>query len=129
MINILVVDDQREQVTFLVETLRTSPKYQVAGTDCPLKALKFCEENKVDIIITDVNMPEMTGIEMIPKLKKINPLSQIIVMTGNSNLYNVMKCLELGVTDYFQKPFKVGEILESIEAIIYKVERWKQTIS
>lgn len=78
-------------------------------------ALKIIESEKPDILITDINMSEMTGLELIEKAKKLHPEMRIIVMTGYDYFEYAHRCIKMRVNDFFLKPVNEDELQKSIQ--------------
>ncbi|MEB3102830.1 response regulator [Ferviditalea candida] len=126
--SIMIMDDEAT-----AEALRTALKS--AGfnqIDCfsdPVKAMAAFETRKYHVLLADMDMPELDGIEVLSKVKKYDPMTQAIMTTTSSSIDRILICLELGASDYILKPYLNDTIvLEAIEASIKKLERWRTTI-
>jgi len=112
---IIYVDD----VNYSLMTVKTRLKdhYEVYPADSVLKMYEFLENIKPDLILMDVNMPDIDGYEAIKSLKSDNRYADIpvIFLTGNSDRESVVKGLSLGAVDYVIKPFSASKLIESIE--------------
>jgi len=112
---IIYVDD----VNYSLMTVKTrlQDKYEVFPADSVLKMYEYLEQIKPDLILLDVNMPDIDGYEAIKSLKADERYAEIPVMflTGNSDRENVVKGLSLGAVDYVIKPFSTSKLIESIE--------------
>jgi len=116
---ILTVDDSK--------TIRMIVKKAFKSYDCELfegengvEGLAIANKEKPDLIILDITMPVMTGIEMLEKLKKEPELKEIpvIMLTAESGKENVMKIVKMGVKDYMVKPFKGEQLIERAQSIL-----------
>jgi two-component system NtrC family response regulator len=126
---ILIVDDE-PSITDLLGDYLSQEGYTAQTTTSPLEALEIAEEGEVKIMLTDIKMPDMSGIELLEKVKQINGLIQVIIMTGYGSLENTVKCLEQGANDYMLKPFKnLTEVKDIIDLTINKLHRWEKVIS
>jgi YesN/AraC family two-component response regulator len=102
---------------------------QVEISSNPVTALEMIKEKKYHLILTDIIMPEMDGIELLKVVKAYEPLAQVIITTGFSTIDKTISCLELGANDYILKPFKSNDnVLEVIEQSVKKLERWKEAV-
>lgn len=123
-IRVLVVDNEQGEATRLVEFLHTE-SYEVASTTSPNTALEMMKKQKYHIILAAVEMPGMDGIEFLIKVKQYDALTQVIMMSHNSTMDKIMRCLESGANDYLVKPLndlsKVAEIIKISED---KLKRW-----
>jgi len=117
---ILLVEDEkliREGYKKLLEL----KGYQVTGATDGKKAIEELNHNNYDLIITDIQMPEMDGIEMISILEKRDILKKVIVITayhdfGDDDLFH--KLIKSGVAGTLHKPFTLSELLQIIEKVI-----------
>jgi DNA-binding NtrC family response regulator len=115
--HILVIDDDAEMRSLLKDYLSESAD-QV--TDFPLasKALEYLQSNShdhVDLIISDINMPEMTGLEFVEKAKAILPKVPVILITAFGSIESAIDSIRKGAFDYITKPFKLTEIGITVE--------------
>lgn len=125
---LLVVDDEKSIIDLLKDYFEMEG-FSVQTTDSPLEALKIIEEGEIKVVLTDIKMPKMNGIELLQRTKKINGLIQVIIMTGYGSLENTVKCLEEGANDYLLKPFKSMDAVKDIVTItIEKLARWEKVI-
>ncbi|MDA8137289.1 MAG: response regulator [Desulfobacteraceae bacterium] len=116
---ILSVDDSR--------TIRMIIKKALSEYECELfeaengrDGLALASEKKPDLVILDITMPVMTGIEMLTKMKQDNAIKEIpvIMLTAESGRDNVMNIVKMGVRDYIVKPFKGDQLIERIKLIL-----------
>ena len=111
-INVLVVDDDSEVLSTLSEILselRVSPITAIDGSE----ALEKIKTRKIDLIITDLMMPNMDGFELIQKTRQLNVNIPIAVISGHGEVKNVVNALSRGAYNFITKPFTIKEI-ESI---------------
>ncbi|MEM1218620.1 MAG: response regulator, partial [Bacteroidota bacterium] len=125
---ILVVEDNYDLQIYLQGLLSD---YQVFKADHGQEALDFLAENTVDLIISDVMMPVMDGLELVKHLKDAPPLSQIpiIMLTARAGLSDKLEGLRVGVDDYMVKPFVEEELQARIENALQRVALREQTES
>lgn len=118
--NILVVDDEQEIVKLISRLLEKKGHHVLTATNGQL-ALEVLRREPVDLLITDIIMPEKEGIEVIFELKKEKPECKIIAMSGggyvNPTDY-LATAEELGVQATFSKPFNGKELTEKVEEIL-----------
>ncbi|KIL40228.1 hypothetical protein SD70_14760 [Gordoniibacillus kamchatkensis] len=127
--NIMILDDE-EAVTALLKTnLELAGLNRIDIFTDPVQAIAMFRNKKYHILLTDMDMPEMDGIDVLKKVKQYDPMTQVIMTTEKSTIDKTLACLELGANDYVLKPFKSVEyILEVVEYSIKKLERWKEAI-
>jgi PAS domain S-box-containing protein len=111
---ILIVDDEEELQKVL--TLRLQRKgFHVEGYSTATEALAALEETEFDILLTDLMMPEMDGIELIRTSLSIDPDLTCILMTGQGTIQTAVEALKSGAFEYLLKPFKIKELFEVLE--------------
>lgn len=121
---VLIVDDEEDVAVVLEEFLRMEG-YEVSSTSSPLEALEMIKKQKYHIVLSDIVMPKMDGIEFLTKVKQYDALTQVIMMTGYSTMDKTMRCMEAGANDYILKPFKnLSQLAEIIKLSEDKLKRW-----
>jgi PAS domain S-box-containing protein len=111
---IMIVDDEISILSLLSDFF-TRIGHEVLTFDSPKAALESFVENPFPIVITDLNMPEMHGLELIKQMKKATNDIKIIVLTGYGQKDEVVEALRLGVTDFIDKPVKLKTIQDAVE--------------
>ncbi len=122
---ILVVDDE-QPILRLLSQMFTKAGYTVRTAESAIDALKIVEKENIPVMFFDLNMPEMSGIELCKKVKEQMPMSIIYAITGYASLFELSDCREAGFEDYFKKPVNVSVLLQTAEAAFEKVNRWKK---
>ena len=112
--NVLLVDDEAEFLETLVKRIKKRD-VNVTGVESGEKALEFLDEQAVDVVVLDVRMPGMDGIETLRELKKRHPLVEVIMLTGHASLEVAIEGMELGAFDYLMKPIDIDELLYKLE--------------
>ena len=116
---ILIVDDNVEYLEVLYEYL-VGCGYDVSQSSNGKDALNKFSDYRPDIVVTDIVMPGTDGIELLLKLREINPEVKIIVMSGGNKGHGktyLHLAKELGANSILNKPFKLAELLEQIEKL------------
>jgi PAS domain S-box-containing protein len=118
---ILFVDDDRSIVEMMAQTLARLG-YQAEAKMTPLEAVEIFQSksDQIDLVITDMTMPQMTGVQLFEKLKKIRPDIPVIVCTGHSDLIDQEKAKKLGIAALIMKPITKQEIAKTIRAVLDK---------
>ncbi|PJD97001.1 MAG: two-component system response regulator [Parachlamydia sp.] len=114
---ILIVDDEMIVRNFLAETLRRK-NIEVITAENGKKALSLIKETPFDMVITDMKMPDLTGIEVLKKCKELSPNTIVVVITAFGSIENAVEAMRLGAFSYLIKPFSP----DTIEAIIEKAK-------
>ncbi|RXJ90254.1 response regulator [Arcobacter sp. CECT 8983] len=117
--DIAVVDDEIEILQIIEKFLKRKNKYRVTTFTNPKIALDSCIKTKYDLILLDIMMPEMDGIEFLEKIKKEIPKQKVCMMTAYSTLDKVLKSHKQGAENYIMKPFPSLETLnEKINTLL-----------
>ncbi len=117
MYTVLFADDEAP----VLETLKTTIHWQQFGVGCLLtamngqQALEIMKEQHVDLLITDIRMPKMDGLELIKRIRTLYPATHCILLTAHGEFEYARQALLLGVENYILKPFKKDELEETIE--------------
>jgi DNA-binding response OmpR family regulator len=109
----LVVDDEQDFLETILKRLKAR-KIEVTGVESGYKALEFLDNHDVDVIILDVKMPGMDGIETLREIKKKKPLVEVIMLTGHASVESGIQGMQLGAFDYVMKPVALDELLEKV---------------
>ena len=123
MINykILVVDDDPIIVKIL-EVILESKGYQVRLAANGSEAIEALDNEKFDLVITDLEMGDPDGIAVLRKAKELDPLITGVVITGNHDVSFAIEAIKAGVDDYVLKPFSLNEVLDCVRKSIDKLE-------
>lgn len=124
---ILVVDDDKTNLTLAQKIL--SPEYRIAACNSGMAALKYLEKNQPDLILLDINMPEMDGFEVLEKLRMNDKteLIPVIFLTADSQTDTEVKCFQNGAMDYVRKPF-IPDILLSRVGKTIELEQYRHNL-
>jgi DNA-binding NtrC family response regulator len=114
--NILIVDDD-DSFLNIYKKIFTRKKYNVITTNSANQAIEMVKNNDFDILITDMYMPELTGIDLIKKVKQLAPNIEIILVTGNGSIENAVKAIKEGAYTYIEKPIDFEELFSNISKI------------
>ena len=116
MATILLFDDE-EQVRMLFQVALVSAGYRVLMAESGPHGLRLLEHQDVDLILVDIFMPEMDGLELIPLLRKIRPTCKIIAMSGGSGERDYLDTAKhLGANDTLKKPFPPQDLLDAVSS-------------
>ena len=106
---ILIVDDEKTMVKIISSTLEEK-KYFVKACTSSMEALHNLQKEDYDLLITDIMMPELDGMELLEKAKKLCSDIEVIIMTAFATVETAIKALRLGAYDYLIKPFSLDEL-------------------
>ncbi len=116
---VLVVDDEQNSREGLSKIL-TKEGYVVHTAENGKKALIEAENNKFDLIITDLRMPEMDGIEVLEKLRKKNKDMGVVIVTAYGEVNSYLKSMNLGAFEYLNKPIHLEELRRVINKALHE---------
>ena len=108
---ILVVDDEEIQRVTIQDDLRDTG-YEVIALEAPLLALELLHKEKFDIVLTDLKMPGMDGIQFLREIKKIDNNIEVLIMTAFATVKTAVDAIRCGAYDYLTKPFELDELLQ-----------------
>ena len=111
--HLIVVDDEVAHMRALCDTLGFEG-YQVQGFHSPNEALRALSETQCDLLLTDLMMPEMDGIELFRAARAVDPDIAGVIMTGHGTIDTAVQALQIGALDYVLKPFRLNVILPVI---------------
>jgi DNA-binding NtrC family response regulator len=113
-LNVLLVDDEGEFLETLVKRLRKR-KLNASGVGSGEEALLALKESPVDVVVLDVKMPGMDGIETLRRIKRNHPLVEVIMLTGHANMEAAIEGMEAGAFDYLTKPTDIDDLLYKVQ--------------
>lgn len=119
---ILLVDDEAGYVDTLAKRLARRGYRTTTATDGPsaLAILESPEKSAVDVVVLDVRMPGMDGIETLRRIKALAPTIEVVMLTGHASVEAAMQGMELGAFDYLMKPVELDDLLYKIQ------DAWKK---
>ncbi|WP_243357786.1 sigma-54-dependent transcriptional regulator [Fundidesulfovibrio terrae] len=110
---VLILDDERNYLLIL-EALLSDAGYAVTALDDPEMGMAYLEESEVDVVITDMKMPKMTGQEVLERVKKSYPHIPVIIMTAFGSIEGAVDAMRVGAFDYVTKPFSNEELMLTV---------------
>jgi DNA-binding NtrC family response regulator len=113
-ISILIVDDEKNIRELLRDELASTMTH-VAVADSGPAALAELERTDYDVLLLDLTMPEMDGMEVLKKLKSLDSAAEVIIVTANATVLTAVEAMKLGAYDYLMKPFRIAELVPVIE--------------
>jgi DNA-binding NtrC family response regulator len=129
-LNAVIVDDDPSVVRIAAAMISGALKDRleiVSFTD-PLQAQHWIDQNCCDLLISDIEMPNVDGLEMLRFAKRRNAWTQVIFMTAHSSWSRVSEAIELGASNYLLKPINRQEILSVVEQEYIRCARWQNAV-
>jgi DNA-binding NtrC family response regulator len=124
---ILIVDDEKIALNNLEHTMKKEG-YEVIGTQSGANALKLLEEQRFDLVLTDLKMEKVDGNQILKRSKEISPDTEVIVITGYASLQSAIQSIKKGAYDYITKPFKLDEVRNVVREALEKVSLKRENL-
>lgn len=119
---ILTIDDE-EIVRISCKKCLIPEGYDVDVASNGLEGMGLTQSNKYDLILTDLKMPDMDGMEFLMKMKEIQPDAKIIMITGYSTVEHAVKAIKLGAHNYIEKPFTPDTLIAAVKEALATNEK------
>ncbi|MEW6108731.1 MAG: response regulator [Nitrospirota bacterium] len=111
---VLIVDDEKEFLETIVKRLQKRNLY-VEGVDSGEKAVESITRGNFDVVLLDVKMPGMDGVETLREIKKLKPLTEVVMLTGHASVESGIEGMKLGAFDYLMKPMELEQLFEKLK--------------
>jgi DNA-binding NtrC family response regulator len=121
---ILAVDDELDMLALLKMIVEGYSEHQVTTTNNPLEAAELLEKDSFDLILTDLKMPGMDGMELLARAKSRDEDALVLVITAYGSLESAEEAMNKGAFDFITKPFRKEQILLAIE----RAMRWRDMV-
>ena len=118
VVRILLVDDNIDHVQLAMRALRAEPRWRVDSVRLGAEALDKAQEQPYDLLLLDYRLPDLTGLEVLQRLRKTNPRIAVIVMTSQGSEEVAMEALAAGASSYVVKTADFGKRLA------YEIREW-----
>jgi DNA-binding NtrC family response regulator len=112
---LLIVDDELDMLLLLKMILTERTAYEVVTTPSPLEVEQIYRDKPFQLVITDLSMPGMDGIELIGVIKRLDPLVPVIIITAYGSIESAIESAKMGAFDFITKPFRKEQIILAIE--------------
>ncbi|PMP93566.1 MAG: Fis family transcriptional regulator, partial [Thermodesulfobacterium geofontis] len=122
---ILIVEDERVTLRNLEYVLKQEG-YEVVATTSGTNALKLLQENNFDLVLTDLKLEKVDGIEILEKCKSISPDTEVIIITAYATISSAIESMKKGAFYYLPKPFKLDEVKKLVKEALEKVKLKKE---
>jgi DNA-binding NtrC family response regulator len=113
-VRVVFVDDETDFLETVLKRMQKR-KIETVGFESGPEALEWLRSNPTDVVVLDVRMPDMDGLQVLEEIKKIDALIEVIMLTGHASLESAEKGMEMGAFDYLMKPINMDELLFKIE--------------
>lgn len=127
-IKILIVDDEKDITESLSRHFQLEG-YQVFSTNDPLETMDIIEKNNIKIVISDIVMPGLNGVDLLRKIKESNGIIQVIMISGYVTVSNLLSCLKYGANDCIFKPFEtLDDLTRCVKEATGKLDKWNNIL-
>ena len=116
--NILICDDAAF-MRMMIKDILTKNGYNIAGeAENGLKAVEKYNETKPDLVLMDITMPEMDGIQALKKIKEMDPAAKVVMCSAMGQQAMVIEAIQSGAKDFIVKPFQAERVLEAVKKVV-----------
>ncbi len=126
---VLLVDDEVPFVETMTKRLAKRDLIVVSAHSGPEALTKLDTEDHVDVVILDVKMPGMDGVETLKEIKKVHPLIEVIMLTGHATIETGIEGMKLGAFDYLMKPCDIDMLLQKVQEAKGKKDKHNEKIA
>lgn len=112
---LLVVDDEPDMLRLLSMIIKEKTPYEVATTNNPLEALELVKKGGFDLVIADLKMPGLDGIELLESVKRFDEDIPVVIITAYGTVEAAVETIQKGAFDFITKPFRKEQILFTVE--------------
>ena len=124
---VLVADDEPAILEVCLRVLQRRG-YEVTGVSNGRRALAQFASGSYDLVLTDIKMPDLDGLELLRKVKESHPDTPVVLITGYGNLETAMQAVRLGAGGFLLKPFHASELLHAVEEALDKTRLWRENV-
>ncbi|MBN1843767.1 MAG: response regulator [Deltaproteobacteria bacterium] len=115
---ILIIDDEPDMLMLLRMMIEENTDYEVETTNNPSEGIKLFSEKDYDLVITDLKMPGLDGIELFDEFQEIKPDIPVVMITAYGSIETADEAMKKGIADFITKPFRKDSILFTINRAI-----------
>ena len=119
---ILVVDDEKDMLVLLDRMLTSRPGFKVITCSDPVEAIKLIDQKNPDLVITDLKMPNLSGMDILEHARKKSWSTAVIIMTAYATIESAVEATRKGAFDYITKPFRKDRIIRIVEQAL----KWRR---
>lgn len=118
--SILIVEDEagpRESLRMILK-----PFYRIYAAPDGEQALRIIQDQQIDVVTLDLNMPGLTGIEVLKEIKRMKPAMEVVIITALATMPNAQQAIQYGASDFLSKPFHVSEVMTVIKKSLDRLD-------
>jgi DNA-binding NtrC family response regulator len=121
---ILIIDDEKDMLVLLKRIITEETDHEAVTESDPQRALELFRESPFNLVITDLKMPKVDGMQVLEKVREMDPKVTVVILTAFATIENAVEAIQKGAYDYITKPFRRERILLTIE----KVMEWQEML-
>lgn len=114
--NLLLVDDEKDCLEDIITALEPTG-YSFFSTTSPLEAIEIYKKNHIDVVVSDVRMPEMSGIELLRNIRSFSPSARVIIITAFGDLETAKSAINNRAYAFFGKPINFSELILTLRSV------------
>lgn len=118
--SILVIDDDLDMLGIISKILEEIPDLEISSSADPHQALELLQRRKFNVVLTDIMMPGLTGMDLLEQVVLLDADIQVILMTGYDDNSNMRRAIQLGAFDFLRKPFSAAELVLAVQQALNK---------
>ncbi|HJP19570.1 MAG TPA: response regulator [Nitrospinota bacterium] len=126
---VIIVDDSPLQRKVLASQIQKITDWKVIEVEDPVECLNILKGKNIPLVITDVNMPKMDGLELLQEILSLKKGVQVVVMSTGTTVSNCVSCFRHGATDFLPKPVVKSDLQNVFNNVLARLERWEKLIS
>ncbi len=123
---LLIVDDEPDMLKLLGAIIKEKTPYEAVTTNNPLEAVELAKQGGFDLVIADLKMPGLDGVELLDSIKRIDEDIPVIIITAYGNVESALETMQKGAFDFITKPFRKEQILYTIDKALKLVRLKKE---
>jgi DNA-binding NtrC family response regulator len=125
---VLIVDDEPDVIRGFERILAAEP-FEILSAGSGDEAIRVCREQRPEVVVTDLRMPGVNGLQTLRELRKIDPRILVILMTAYGTTQTVIEAMKAGAYEYVQKPFKIDRIREVVRGAVKAAAQMRQVVT
>lgn len=121
---VLVTDDEIPLLELMDKGLSRAG-FEITTAESAEEALEIVKKDTFQAFLIDLKLPQMDGIELFKRLKADRPVAFYFAITGYTSIFDLVRCREVGFDNYFSKPFKIDDLVRSLDYALESMDRWR----
>lgn len=123
---LLAIDDDPQSLALVSAALESQEDLEIVTTTDPEQGLEIVRRRRPQVVLLDLMMPKMSGMEALERILRLNPLADVILMTAHYSSESAVEAIQKGACDYLNKPLSIQRLRERVNALIESARRWNR---